>query len=69
MSLSSDYLYGKDVVVPDIPDDVIFSRVSLLREHLSKLNRIPFAERTYDDIKQTNAVSKGIKFWNDLNGR
>jgi len=41
----------------------------LLREHLSKLNRIPFAERTYDDIKQTNAVSKGIKFWNDLNGR
>ena len=69
MSLSSDYLYGKDVEVPDIPDDVIFSRVSLLREHLSKLNKIPFAERTYDDIKQTNDVSKAIRFWNDLNGR
>ena len=69
MSLSSDYLYGKDVVVPDIPDGVISSRVLLLKKHQSKLNKIPFAERTYDDIKQAGAVSKAIKFWSDLNSR
>ncbi len=66
---SNQFLYGVDVDVDEIPAEVILSRVTPLRDHLVELNKIPFAERTYDDIKQINEVAKAIRFWNDINSR
>jgi len=66
---SNEYLYGKDVEIEEIPAEVILSRVTPLKEHLSALTNIPLANRTYEDMVRANAVSKAVKFWNDINKR
>ncbi len=66
---SNKYLYGEDVEIDEIPAEVILSRVTPLREHLHELNSIPFAKRTYEDMKQINEVAKAVKFWQDINSR
>jgi len=35
--MTNEYLYGKDIDVPEIPEDIIMRRIELLKEHLEEL--------------------------------
>ena len=59
-----EYLYGKDVEVPEIPQDVIMRRLEALKEHLAEL--LEHSYHTRDNIR-VSAVLKGIKFWESIN--
>ena len=61
-----EYLYGTDVEVPEIPQEIIVRRIELLKEHLGELLEHSFYTR---DNKRVNAVLKAIKFWEDINNK
>jgi len=60
----SAYLYGEDVEVPEIPNEIIVRRLELLNDHLTELLEVPWMTR---DAEKCNAVLKGIKFWETIN--
>lgn len=62
--LDNEYLYGKDVVVPEIPQEIIMRRLELLRDNLAELLDHTYYHR--DDVR-CNAVLKAIKFWENIN--
>lgn len=62
--LNNEYLYGEDVEVPDVPQEIIMRRVELLKEHLEVLLDHSVYMR---DGQRCNAVIKAIKFWEDIN--
>ena len=64
--MTNEYLYGKDVEVPEIPEDIIKRRIELLEEHLARLLEHSYHTRDGDHV---NAVLKAIKFWNNLNNQ
>jgi len=39
---TNEYLYGKDVEVPEIPPEVKMRRIELLNEKLEELLDVPF---------------------------
>lgn len=58
--MKTEYLYGVDVIVPDIPKNVIDERVVLLNSNLTKLLSVGYLKR---DQVRVNAVLKAINFW------
>lgn len=61
--LSNEYLYGKEVEIPDISADVIMRRIELLNEHLSELLDVHYVNR---EISRIMAVEKAIDFWSKI---
>jgi len=59
-----EYLYGKDVDVPNIPADVIMRRIELLDDHILELFKAPIIDR---DGARLNAVIKAKNFWLKIN--
>ena len=61
---TNEYLYGKEVEVPEIPQEIIVRRVELLQEHLDELLEVNYRQR---DTGRCKAVFEAIKFWEGLN--
>jgi len=59
-----EYLYGEDVDVPLIPNEVINKRIELLEKHLATLLEVDFRKR---DGVRANAVLKALNFWRKIN--
>ncbi len=68
MHLNS-YLYGEGVEIPDIPAEILLTRITPLKEHLEEMNEISFADRTYEDTIQMGEIHKAIDFWERINER
>lgn len=62
--MSNDYLYGKDVEVPEIPEEIIVRRLEALKDRLHELMEIPYLDRDDDNI---HAMHKAISFWEKIN--
>jgi len=62
--LANEYLYGEEVEVPEIPQEVVVRRLELLKEHLAELLDHTYYDR---DAARCNAVLKAIKFWENIN--
>jgi len=60
----TEYLYGENVNVPEIPYGVINQRIALLNKHLTELLSVHYTKR---DAKRVSAVVKAIDFWDKLN--
>ena len=58
------YLYGEDVEVPTIPQDIVMRRIELLKDNLAELLNHSFYTRDGD---RCNAVLKAIKHWESIN--
>ena len=54
------YLYGKDVHVPEIPQEIVAKRIEALNDNLEKLQNVHYLER---DMERIRAVIKAIRFW------
>lgn len=61
--LTNTYLYGTDVIVPELPADVCMRRIELLKEHLEELLEHSYHTRDNDRVRD---VLKAINFWQDL---
>ena len=61
--LTNEYLYGKEVEVPEIEAYVIMRRLELLKEHLSVLLEQDYMDRS---TSQIIAVEKAISFWEKI---
>ena len=61
--LTNEYLYGKEVEVPEIESYVIMRRLELLKEHLSELLKEDYMKRS---TSQIIAVEKAINFWEKI---
>jgi len=61
---SNEYLYGEDVEVPSIPEDVVMRRLEALKEHLAELLDHSYYTR---DTKRVGSVLKAIDFWSSIN--
>ena len=57
------WLYGEDVKVPTIPEEVADKRIELLHEHLERLLEVGYTDR---DNMRINEIIKAKKFWNQL---
>ena len=64
--LTDEYLYGKEVEVPVIPEYVIMRRVELLKDHLSELLDQSFNNRSYEDQIKIGRVLRAIDFWDGI---
>ena len=62
--MTNEYLYGKDIDVPEIPEDIIMRRIELLKDHLEELLDHSYHTR---DGERVNAILKAIKFWETIN--
>ena len=63
---TNEYLYGKDITVPKIPQEVIDSRIDCLKKHRAKLFMVPMLAR---DTNRYNKVIQAIDFWESINDR
>lgn len=63
MFKSNEWLYGKDVEVKPIPEDVANERIEQLRSHLDVLLETAYTDR---DNLRVNDVMKAIKYWEKL---
>jgi len=63
---TNDYLYGKEIEVPDIPAELVVRRVELLKENLDELMSVDYRIR---DTERTTAIFNAIKFWEELNAK
>jgi len=61
---SNSYLYGEDVEVPLIPQEVIDERLELLKVHLAKLLNHSYHIR---DGNRVNKILSAIDFWESIN--
>jgi hypothetical protein len=60
-----EFLYGKGVVPPSIPDSVVKERIRLLENHLEVLLDHTYYDR---DTMRVRAILKAIKFWGAIDG-
>ena len=60
------YLYGVDVEVPEIPQEIIMRRVELLRDNLEELLDHSWHTR---DANRCNKILKAIDFWEHINDK
>jgi len=60
------YLYGEDVEVPSIPEEIIMRRTEALKEHLHELLDHSYHIR---DGERVSAVIKAIHFWENINNK
>lgn len=60
---TDEWLYGQDVVVPEIPAYVITRRIELLKEHLEELLEVPYKKREFERVRD---VLKALDFWDDM---
>ena len=61
---TNHFLYGKDVEIPDIPEDIVMRRVELLKEHQDILLAVdPMERETY----RLHSVGKAISYWQNIN--
>jgi len=63
---TNNYLYGKDVEVPEIPNEIIMRRVELLKEHLAELLDQSYHTR---DTCCVRKVWEAIDFWEKINSK
>lgn len=61
---AQEYLYGKDIEVPEIPAELIMRRVELLKENRCELLKVDL--HTRDGNRITN-ITNAITFWETLN--
>ena len=61
---SNEYLYGKDVEVPEIDPLVVVRRIELLKDNLSELLEHSFYTR---DGARCNKIIKAIKHYENIN--
>ncbi len=61
---TKEYLYGEGVSVPDIPKEVVDTRVALLRANLERLLEHSFHTR---DTRRCTEIFGAISFWEKLN--
>lgn len=61
--LSNSYLYGVEEV-PEIPKEVVTTRIKLLKANLQTVVDIHYSKRDY---KRQEDILKAIKFWENLN--
>ena len=61
--LTNEYLYGKDVEVPEIPMHIIVRRIEALEDNLGVVMEVPYLTR---DTKRQNDILKAIKWWRDI---
>jgi len=59
-----EYLYGSDVTLPEIPEDVIMIRLKTLNNNLKDLLEYDYSVR---DEKRISAILKAITFWVNIN--
>ena len=59
-----EYLYGKEFVALDVPQEVVNSKLEVLSEQLAIHLEHSFYIR---DGKRVNAIIKAIKFWENIN--
>lgn len=59
-----EYLYGKDVKVPKVPQSLINKRVELLNKNLGELLDVSWRVR---DASRVNRIVKAISFWQNIN--
>ena len=62
--MTNEYLYGEDIEVPNIPEDIINRRIKLLNRHLKRLLDVSYRER---DLKRVSDILKAIKYWETIN--
>jgi len=62
--MTNDYLYGKDVEVPEIPQEVIVRRLEALNDNLAELLKVTYLGR---DSARVRRVQKAIDFWEKIN--
>ena len=60
----NNYLYGEDVEVPEIPNEVVMRRIELLKDNLAELLDHSYYTR---DGQRVNDVLKAIDFWEKIN--
>jgi len=58
------YLYGINEEVPEIPEDIVRGRVSILNYNLGKLLEVDLEKR---DSIRINKIIKAIRFWGNIN--
>jgi hypothetical protein len=62
---TDEYLYGKEVEVPEVPADIIVRRIELLNENLEELLKEDYRTR---DTARVTAIVRAITFWENING-
>jgi len=62
--MTSSYLYGEDVEVPEIPAEIIVRRVEILNDTLTELLAVHYIDR---DTERVYKVLKEIELWQTIN--
>lgn len=62
----NEYLYGKDVEVPEIDPLSVARRVELLQDNLDELLEVNYFIR---DGVRCNAIIRAIAFWRGINSK
>jgi hypothetical protein len=62
----SEYLYGTDVELDDIPNEIIVRRIELLNDNLEELLEVQYLAR---DSERINKILKAISFWESINSK
>ena len=60
---NNNYLYGKNIEVPEIPAEVKMRRIELLNDNLEELQKVPYRFRNFTRVK---AVTDAITFWENI---
>jgi len=64
--MTNEYLYGEDVEVPEIPQEIIMRRIELLKDNLAELLDHSYYTRDGD---RCNKILKAIRFWETINNK
>ena len=62
--MTNDYLYGEEVEVPEIPQEIVTRRIELLKDNLARLLDHSYYTR---DGARVEKVLKAIRFWETIN--
>ena len=60
---TNEFLYGKDVEVPEIDRMIIIRRIELLKDNLAELLEVSYSKR---DTERVAAVLKAVSFWENM---
>ncbi len=60
---TNEYLYGKDIEVPEIPRDIIIRRLELLNDNLEEILKVHYHAR--DTVRQRD-IQSAINFWEKM---
>ncbi len=64
--MTNAYLYGEEVEVPEIPQEIIMRRIELLKDNLAELLDHSYYTR---DGARVEKVLKAIRFWETINNK